>query len=153
MAVQWLRRLFGLRPSHVTEQTLRSYRASFAQYVTVRTFHSNVRHWLRNADESLEIIRTDGEYNRLTHPQTQGLITTNMENWFSENDYLYHPYAVWSRLVETRESLRTALTHTTPSTQSYHRRMTMSLFDDLAVIEKALHEVEKRHDQHKRTTE
>lgn len=152
MAPLWLRRLLGLPVNRVTKRTLEHYRASFAQYVAVRTFHSNVRHWLEEADKALCIVQEDGEYNRATHPMVSGLKPTDVELWFSEGDFSIQPKSVWWSLVEKRELLLDALTQTTPSTQDYHRRMTKGLFDDLAVIEKALSEVEDKHVEHKRNT-
>lgn len=151
MAPRWIRKLFGIQPTVATEKTLLSYRASFAQYVEVRTFHSNVQHWLHMCDLSLEKIEEDGEYDRATHPQTTGPVLTDMELWFSDDTHLIHPKSVWPTLKEKRDQLTTALTQTTLSTQGYHRRMTKGLYDDLVVIEKALFDVEEKYVQHKRT--
>lgn len=139
MVPRWLRRLMGLPPTYVTKQTLMSYRASYAQYVAVRTFHTNVQHWLTKAEEALQVIQEDGEFNRATHPMTDGLKEGDLELWFSEEDYQLRPQDVWPMLLERRQQILTAITHTTSSTRDYHRRMTKGLLDDVSVIEHALH--------------
>jgi len=153
MAPLWLRRLLGLPVDRVTKKTLERYRASFAQYVTVRTFHSNVRHWLDQADVALSVIQEDGVFDRVTHPMVQGLKTYDLELWFSDEDFGILPKSVWWTLMDKQELILDALNQTTPSTREYHRRMTKGLFDDLAVIEKALFDVEERYVKHKRNTQ
>lgn len=141
MAMQWLRRLFGMEVRRLDPQSLTKYRAAKARYVAVRTFHSNVQHWLQEAHEALRIIQADDEHSRATHPLITGLRPMSLEVWWSDEQYQYPPQTLWSELLILRQQLTEALDHTTPSTQEYHRRMTKALFDDLAVIENALIEV------------
>jgi len=151
MFPRWLRRLFGAPSGRITKQTLSSYRASHAQYVAARTFHSNVQHWFTKADEALCVIQEDGEFDRATHPMTGGRKPTDMELWFADKDYHIRPADAWPILMSKHQMILTALTHTTPSTQDYYRRMTKGLTDDLVVIETALFDVEAKYEQHQRT--
>lgn len=147
MAASWLRWLTGSRRRPIKEKTLRKYRARYARHVPVRTFHSNVLHWLQCADDALAVMARDDVFDQTTHVLLMGRTEMSLEAWFSDDRHHYPPHRVWEELVARRQSLDDALNEKPASTQ-YYRRQTKGLYDDLVEIEKALYRIEDYHDTH-----
>ena len=147
MAPSWLRWFMGSRSHTVDRKILGKYRAQFARYVLVRTFHSNVLHWLTCAQDALDIIAEESVFEPQTSVLLSGRQSLTLEDWFSDNHYHYSPLDSWDRVYTLKQQLEEALDHTPTSTQ-YYRRQTKGLFDDLVSVEEALRSAAERYDKH-----